>query len=267
MVELAAIDHADRAELLAELVLASRPRPPRPGAPPAARDDLDRHRAEAAGAAPHEHRIARLHDVRRPAVQHAIRGRADEHVRRGLFPRQVRRLRHALVVLHLACTARSCPSSTRSPRSAGVGANIGSLPATHARIVGVPHAAVDDDVVADLDVRDVLADRPHDAARVAAADVEVLGLALLLARLDDVDRDAHRRPHVVVVDARGHHVDEHVVRRRAPGSASASCLNASRGSPKRSARITCASIFAGTCAELGDVAELVEVVGGRWQGL
>jgi len=34
----------------------------------------------------------------------------------------------------------------------------------------------------------------------------------LLPRLDDIDRDAHRGPHVVVVDAGGHHVDQHVAR-------------------------------------------------------
>ena len=71
---------------------------------------------------------------------------------------------------------------------------------------------MDDDVVADLDVLHVLTDRPYDSARIAAADVKVLALALLLARLDDIDGDAHRGPHVVVVDARGHHVHEHVAR-------------------------------------------------------
>jgi hypothetical protein len=69
---------------------------------------------------------------------------------------------------------------------------------------------VHDDVVADLDVLDVLAGCPDDAARIGATDVERLGLALLLARLDHVDRHAHRGPHVVVIDARGHHVDQDV---------------------------------------------------------
>ena len=142
-------------------------------------------------------------------MQHAIRGRADEHVRGRFFPRQPRRLGHALVVLHLGVLREAAPVRFVAPdplrrREHRIFAG------DDMRIVGLPHAAVHDDVVADLHVRDVLADGPHHAARVAAADVKVLELAFLLPRLDDVDGDPHRRPHVVVVDARGHHVDEHV---------------------------------------------------------
>jgi hypothetical protein len=70
---------------------------------------------------------------------------------------------------------------------------------------------VHDDLVADLDVGDVLADGIHDARGVAAADVEALRLACLVAGADDVDRDAEAGPHVVVVDAGCHDVDEHLV--------------------------------------------------------
>ena len=55
------------------------------------------------------------------------------------------------------------------------------------RVIGVPRAAVDDDLVTDLDVLDVLAGGPDDAARVAAADVEGLLLALLLPSLDNTE--------------------------------------------------------------------------------
>jgi hypothetical protein len=77
---------------------------------------------------------------------------------------------------------------------------------------------VHDDFVADLDVRDVLAHGIHDAGGVTAADVEGRLIAAvvaagmrLVAGADDVDGDAQAGPHVVVVDARGHDVDEHLV--------------------------------------------------------
>ena len=64
-------------------------------------------------------------------------------------------------------------------------------------VVCVPHAAVQDDLVADLDVGDVGADGVDDAGGVAAADVEALlvaGVARLLVHADDVDRHAEARP-------------------------------------------------------------------------
>ena len=70
------------------------------------------------------------------------------------------------------------------------------------------HAAMDDHLVADLDVGDVLADGVDDARGVAAADVEVFLLTGLVARLDDVDRDAEGGPDIVVVDPGGHDVDQ-----------------------------------------------------------
>jgi len=70
----------------------------------------------------------------------------------------------------------------------------------------------EDHLVSDRDVPDILAHRPHDAGAVAAARVEVLRLALPLTLGDDVERGAERCPDIVVVDARRHHVDEHLVR-------------------------------------------------------
>src|SRR5262249_30284801 len=54
--------------------------------------------------------------------------------------------------------------------------------------------------------------RPHDARAIAAARMEVLGLALPLTLADHVDGRAERGPDVVVVDAGRHHVDQHLVR-------------------------------------------------------
>ena len=50
--------HADRAELLAELVLARRSETTATGLRARGARDLDRHRAEAAGAAPDQHGVA-----------------------------------------------------------------------------------------------------------------------------------------------------------------------------------------------------------------
>jgi hypothetical protein len=147
--ELAAIDDADRAELLAvlDLVVA---RHHRDRAAAGGLDDLDRHRAEAAGAAPHQHRIAGVDDVGRPAVQHPVGGRADQHVRRGLLPGQVRRLGQALVVLHLGVLREAAPVGLVAPDD--LRRREHRVLAGDPRIVAVPHAAVDDDLVADLDV-------------------------------------------------------------------------------------------------------------------
>src|SRR5213079_3659197 len=81
----------------------------------------------------------------------------------------------------------------------------------HPRVVGPPPAAVDDDLVADPHVLYVAAGGPDDAGAVAAAGVEVLGLPRLLALADHVEWRAQRRPDVVVVDPRRHHVDQRLV--------------------------------------------------------
>src|SRR5712691_10013926 len=78
-------------------------------------------------------------------------------------------------------------------------------------VIGPPPAAVYDDLVADLDVLYVLAGGPHDTRAVAAARVEILGLPQLLALGNDVEGLAEGGPDIVVVDAGGHHVDQHLV--------------------------------------------------------
>src|SRR5712691_3534551 len=87
----------------------------------------------------------------------------------------------------------------------------GVLAGEHPGVIGPPPAAVNDDLVADLDVLDVFAGGPHDARAIAAAGVEVFGLAQLLALGDDVEGLAESGPDIVVVDAGGHHVDQHLV--------------------------------------------------------
>jgi len=70
---------------------------------------------------------------------------------------------------------------------------------------------VDDDPVADADVRHSLADRVHDARCVRAHDVEIGRFAPAGLRLGDVDGHAASGPDVVEVDARRHDHHECVV--------------------------------------------------------
>ena len=71
---------------------------------------------------------------------------------------------------------------------------------------------MDDDLVADLPALDLGADRPDDARGVGAGDV--IGI---LVHVERRDRLAERRPDAVVVDARRHHENEHVVAVERPG--------------------------------------------------
>jgi hypothetical protein len=90
-----------------------------------------------------------------------------------------------------------------------------------------------DDLVADLQVLHVAAHLVDDARGVAAADVEAGRVAALGVHLHDVDRHAERGPDVVVVDAGGHHADQHLVGRDL-GTGTFSTLKPS--SARRSAR-------------------------------
>ena len=80
-------------------------------------------------------------------------------------------------------------------------------------VVAVVLVAVDDDLVADLPALHLGADRIDDAGRVGAGDV----IGVLVHVRDGRDRHAERGPHAVVVDARRHHEDEHVVAVELPG--------------------------------------------------
>ena len=80
------------------------------------------------------------------------------------------------------------------------------------RRIAIPDAAMNHHAVADLDVVHVVPGRIDDSRRVAAADMKIRMIVLgLLPRADHVHRRAERRPHVVEIDARRHHVNQHFV--------------------------------------------------------
>src|SRR5262249_8872009 len=173
--------------------------------------DLERHAAEATRGAPHQHHVAALHGVGRPAHQHPVRGGgAEEEAARGL-PGESFGLGDALMPLGTGELTVAAVVGLIAPDACALGAH-GILAGTPPRTIGPPPAAVDDDLVAHLHVLHVLARGPYDAGAVAAARVKILRLAQLLPLRDHVEGLAEGRPDIVVVDSRGHHVDEHLVR-------------------------------------------------------
>ncbi len=213
--ELLAVDEAFGAELHAEpAALLVGDHGDRDAA--AEPDDLDGHGAEAAGTAPDEDRVARADGVRLPAAQLPVGGGGGDDEAAGVLPGQGGGLGVALVLVDQGVLRERAVVGLVAPGLEGLGPQrVGA----QADVLGglVPLGARHDDLVADLHVLDALADGPDDAGAVGAADVEVLGGAEhLLPHPDHVDRRAERRPHVVVVDAGGHDVHQHLAAAR-PG--------------------------------------------------
>jgi hypothetical protein len=171
VVEVVAVDAAFGAELHAvvELVFAG-DHGDRGGA--RGLDDLDRHRAEPARAAPDQGDVAFLDGVLAPAVQHPPGGGADQGVGRGFLPGHVLGLGHALLGLDLGELGEAAPVGLVAPDPEGGRVHRVAAALDPDGAVRLPLAAVHDDLVADLDVGDVLADLVDDAGGVAAADVE-----------------------------------------------------------------------------------------------
>ena len=209
MVEFVTIDHADRATIETKLpfVFVGYDGD---GASALGADDLQRHATKPAGRAPDEHDIVLANHVGRPAHQHAIGGRRAQHIARRFLPGEVLGFREALVRLRPRELAVAAVVRLIAP-DAGARRQHLVFAGKNPRVVRLPPAAVNHDLVTERDVRYLVADRPDNTSSVAAARVEIFGLALLLPVGDHVDRVAKRRPDVVVVDPRGHDVNEHVL--------------------------------------------------------
>ena len=209
MVEGGAVDDADCAHLHAPVPLGVvRDDGDRPAAE--RRGDLQGHGPEAARCAPYQHRVAGLDCMRRPAHQHPVGCRGAKQVAARLLPGQVLRAGLALVRLRLRELAVGAVVGLVAP-DAGRGRQHRILAREHPRVVRLPPAGMDHHLVAGPDVRDLRANRLDDAGAVAAAGMEIFRLALAHPLLDDVDRVTERRPDIVVVDARRHDIDEHLV--------------------------------------------------------
>ena len=239
-VELAPVDHRRGAEPLAELDLVLG-RDDRDGVRAVQPAQLQRHRAEPAAGAPHEHVVAGLHAGL--VDQHAVGREVDERVGRRLLPRQVLRLRHELLRLDARVVGERAPVGLVAPDlllRAGHRVEAVALRALAARLV-----AVDDDLVAGLPALDARTDGRDDARGIRAADVEIVaGIP------EDGHRLAHRRPHEVVVHTRRHHPHEHLAR---PGFRHLDGLELHRVDRLAEAfgRITQARIAAGTASPVG----------------
>ena len=160
--------------------------------------------------APDQHIVARPQDVRAVAEQHPPGRGERQRVAGALFPGQVLRPVHELLGLDPGELGEGAVRRLVAPDA--LGGREHRVAAVAFLVVAVVLVAVDDDLVADLPVADLLADRPDDAAGVGPGDME--------RRLVDVegrDRRAERSPDAVIVDARRHHEDQHfaaVQRRR-----------------------------------------------------
>ena len=202
-VEVVAVDDAARAERHHEILLR-RIGDHADGVGAGRRDELDRHRTEAARRAPHQHVVAGPQDVRAMAEQHAVRGGEGERVGGAFLPGEMRRALHELARLHLAELGERAVGRLVAPDALAGGEH--RVAAVALLVVAVVLVTVDDDLVTDLPALHLGADRPDDARGIGAGDMEGL-----LVHVERRDRQAQSRPHTVIVHARRHHEDQHLV--------------------------------------------------------
>ncbi len=204
-VVLAAVDVADGAELLDQLALLLGG-DDADGVGAGQRAQLGGEHAQAAGGAPDEDPVAGLQLA--AVDQHPVGGEVGQPVGGRLLPGQVLGLGQQLLGLDLAELGERAPGRLIAPDLLGRGGQ--RVQAVDLGILVGGLVAVDDDLVAGLPAGDALADLPHDARRVRAADVMApLGM---IAVAPHADRLAQRRPHVVEVHAGRHHAHDHLER-------------------------------------------------------
>ena len=160
--------------------------------------------AQAPRRAPDQHVLAGLQLMRLVAEQHPVGGGERQGVAGRLFPGQVLGARQQLSGLHPAELGEAAVRRLIAPDALAGGEH--RVAAVAILVVAVVLIAVDDDLVARLPPLHLRAHLPDDARGVGAGDV--VGLLVAVQR---ADRLAQRRPDAVVVDAGGHHQDQHLV--------------------------------------------------------
>ena len=208
-VELLAVDDAARAELHDEITLVVFGNHT-DGIGAGRRAKLDRHGAEATRCAPNQHIMAGTQNVRAVAKQHAVGGGERQRIAGAFLPGQVLRPLHELAILHTGELRERAVRGFVAPDP--LGRREHRVSAVAFLVVAVVLVAVDDDLVADLPALHLGADRPDDAGGVGPGDV--IGLLVAVERRD---RGAESRPDAVVVDARSHHQNQHVMTVERPG--------------------------------------------------
>jgi hypothetical protein len=138
------------------------------------------------------------------AEQHPVGGGEGQRVAGAFLPTQVLRSAHQLLGLDARELGEAAIRRLVAPDPlAGREHRVAAIALL---IVAVVLVAVDHHFVADFPALHLVADRPDDARRVGAGDVE-RGLVNVEGR----DRRTERRPDAVVVDSGGHDEDEHLV--------------------------------------------------------
>ena len=138
------------------------------------------------------------------AEQHAVSGGEGQGVAGALLPGEVARPVHDLTALNAGELAEGAVRGLVAPDA--LGGRVHGVAAVALLVVAVILVAVNHDLVADLEALDLPADRPHHAGGVRTGDV-IRRLVIVEGR----DRPAQGRPDAVVIDARRHHQNQHLV--------------------------------------------------------
>ena len=146
------------------------------------------------------------------AEQHAIGGRERQRVAGAFLPGQMLRTHHQLAVLHAAELREGAVRRLITPDA--LRRREHRVAAVAFLVVAVVLVAMDDDFVADLPALDLGANRPDHARRVGAGDMEGL-----LMGVEHGNRLAQGGPDAIVIDARRHHENQHVMAVEFPGRA------------------------------------------------
>ncbi len=156
------------------------------------------------GGAPDQHVMAGPQDMRAMAEEHAVGGGEGQGIAAALLPGQMARARHELLGLHRGELGEGAVRRLIAPDPLRGGEH--RIAAVALLVVAVGLVAMNDDLVADLPAPHLVAHRPDHARGIGARDV--------IGRLMDVegrDGPTEPRPDAVVVDARGHHHDQHLI--------------------------------------------------------